>query len=87
MVYENVILGSGNVADYNAKLIRWNPDFGKSDHTFYNQALNTVFNYPTRGLAACYSSFICGVNGHNFKHYDEINTVDASVSSTLKCRI
>jgi adenine-specific DNA methylase len=70
-------LGPGNVADYNAKLTRWNPDFDKSDHTFYNQALNTVFNYPTRGLAACFPSFICSVNGHSFEHFEEIESADA----------
>jgi len=79
--YELVIskLGLGTLADYNAKLTRWNSDFDKSNNTFYNQALNTLFNYPTRGLAACYSSYICDINGYDFAHEEVVMTADARV--------
>jgi putative DNA methylase len=82
--YELVIskLGLGTLADYNAKLTRWNSDFDKSNNTFYNQALNTLFNYPTRGLAACYSSYICELNGHDFAHDEVVMTADARIMSS-----
>lgn len=72
-------LGLGNVADYNSKLTRWNSEFDKSNNTFYNQALNTMINYPTRGLAACWSSYLINLNGHNFNYTSEIITNDARI--------
>jgi adenine-specific DNA methylase len=74
-------LGLGTLADYNAKLTRWNSDFDKSNNTFYNQALNTFFHYPTRGLAACYTSYICEINGFNFEHKEKVKTIDARALS------
>jgi adenine-specific DNA methylase len=39
--------------DYNAKLCRWHSNLGagrvgKTENVFYNQSLNTLFNYATR---------------------------------------
>ena len=38
------------LVDRNAALIRWNPSRDGAEHVFYNQALNTLMNYPVRGL-------------------------------------
>ena len=43
-------LGINKCADFNSKICRWNPNCDKSEQTFYNQALNTLFNYGTRSL-------------------------------------
>ncbi|MDA8346581.1 MAG: DUF1156 domain-containing protein [Thermaerobacter sp.] len=37
--------------DYNNRLTRWNSRWDKSENLFYNQALNTLFNYGTRGFS------------------------------------
>lgn len=72
-------LGLGTIADYNSKLTRWNSEFDKSNNTFYNQALNTMINYPTRALSACFSAYKIEVIGHDFKHNEKIGTSDARV--------
>jgi predicted RNA methylase len=44
------------LGDFNSRLCMWRSDMSKSggagavDHVFYNQALNTIYNSPTRGL-------------------------------------
>jgi adenine-specific DNA methylase len=44
------------LGDFNSRLCMWRSDMSKSggagavDHVFYNQALNTIYNAPTRGL-------------------------------------
>lgn len=45
-------LGVGRCADYNAKLSRWAPQIGYelTVNVFSNQALNTILNFPCRGL-------------------------------------
>jgi len=45
------MLGINRVADYNSKLSRWAPQGDKTDNTFYNQALNTLYSYAGRGLS------------------------------------
>ena len=44
----------GRFLDYNAKLCMWDSypgpgRAGKTQHVFYNQALNTFYNYACRG--------------------------------------
>lgn len=70
-------LGIGTVADYNSKLTRWNSEFDKSNNTFYNQAFNTMLNYPTRGLAAVYSSYVLSLNGSDFHANQIVKIQDA----------
>ena len=36
--------------DWNSRISRWNPRWDKTENVFYNQALNTLFNYGTRGF-------------------------------------
>lgn len=42
-------LSIGRTANYSSKLSVWNTVFEKSEQTFYNQALNTLMNFPARG--------------------------------------
>lgn len=44
------ILALNKCIDFNSKLCRWNPNCDKTEQTYYNQALNTLFNYGTRSL-------------------------------------
>jgi putative DNA methylase len=37
--------------DWNSRISRWNPRWEKTENVFYNQALNTFFNYGTRSWA------------------------------------
>jgi adenine-specific DNA methylase len=54
-------LHSGLCADWNSKLLRWVPHIQKSggiggvNQSFYNQALNTLYNYSSRNLMALYA--------------------------------
>lgn len=44
------ILGLNKCADFGSSLCRWNPNCDKTEQTFYNQALNTLFNWGVRSL-------------------------------------
>ena len=45
------LLGINKCCDWNSRLSRWNAGWEKTEQVYYNQALNTFFNYGTRGLA------------------------------------
>ena len=54
-----VLLGLNRVLNWNSKLCGWDPsreDNGKQ--TFYNQALNTLFNYTTRSSKSVYTCWM-----------------------------
>ena len=42
------LLSLNKVADYNSRICRWDPNTDISKQTFYNQALNTLFNWGMR---------------------------------------
>jgi adenine-specific DNA methylase len=46
-----MMLALGRCADWNSKLCHWDPGTDKSKDTFYNQALNTFYNYAGRGFS------------------------------------
>jgi adenine-specific DNA methylase len=52
------LLGVGSASDFNSRLCRWIPHLAASGgigafaQTFYNQALNTLFNWGVRSLSA-----------------------------------
>ncbi len=55
------LLSAGNVADWNARLcqLRTSPgNEGRTEHIFYNQALNTFYNYGTRPLLRLTDTFL-----------------------------
>lgn len=53
------LLGIGRSADYNSKLSRWHTRTigDKTEQTFSNQALNTLYNYGARSLCALESAW------------------------------
>ena len=58
-----MLLGMSRCADYNSRLSRWHPrSIGdKSEQTFSNQALNTLFNYATRSFSSLEPAFFLDV--------------------------
>ena len=81
MVY--LTLGLSRCADYNSKLCRWHTRKvgDKSEQTFSNQALNTMFSFAGRGLSALERSFIM-----DFRRFDttEVATVSAADAREIK---
>ena len=41
-------VGMGRVLDYGSRLCSWDPNVDTTQHVFYNQALNTFWNYGSR---------------------------------------
>lgn len=61
------LLGINRCADFDSKLSRW-VNSGDTEHgkqTFYNQALNTLFNYSCRSFYDLRATFACDVNPCN----------------------
>lgn len=58
------LLGINKICDWNSKLCIWNTGIGteKSQNTFSNQALNTLFNYGTRGLSLLSNNWFFDIN-------------------------
>lgn len=55
------LLSAGNVADWNARLCQLRTSAGneaRTEHIFYNQALNTYYNYGTRPLTRLIDTFL-----------------------------
>jgi len=65
------LLGINRVISRNSKLCYWiNDDTHIGSHVFYNQALNTVFNYACRSIISTNENFYID----NFKKYN-LNTI------------
>lgn len=52
------LLGVGSSANWNSRLSHWNKVVHAVQHTFYNQALNTLFAFATRGLTLLQRPFL-----------------------------
>jgi putative DNA methylase len=50
-LHPGVLVFFAKALDWNSKLSRWNPRWEKTENVFYNQALNTFYNYGTRSWA------------------------------------
>lgn len=74
-----MLLGMSRCADYNARLSRWHPrSIGdKSEQTFSNQALNTLFNYATRTLSSLEPAFFLDLGASKVLGQAEIWPEDA----------
>jgi adenine-specific DNA methylase len=64
------ILGIHKCIDWNSRLCRWNPGIGneKSEQTYYNQALNSMFNWGTRSFNGAETSWFYDVNVYATNH-------------------
>lgn len=68
ITYIGVLLGLGKCADWNSKLARWDSSLAneKVAQTFSNQALNTMFNFPSKTVHSLQNSFLYTI--HFEKH-------------------
>lgn len=73
------LLGLNKCADYNAKLSHWNSSSGneKVEHTFYNQALNSLYNYGSRALMSLRNCWDFNINNYKFDSKNNIQIRDA----------
>jgi len=86
--YPELLLGVGRCADYNARLSRWHPrQIGdKSEQTFSNQALNTLYTYAARTIASLDSAFFLDLPVEHIRATEFIGPMD-SRSVTEVCNL
>jgi putative DNA methylase len=72
-------LSVNGLANRNSKLIIWNSGADKSEQTFSNQALNTLFNYACRPIAAIYSAWAFDFISCDFNNDSIVELKDARV--------
>ena len=73
------ILGLSRCADYNSKLCRWHTRTvgDKSEQTFSNQALNTMWSFAGRGLRALDKAFFVDMKACDTERGTTVTTADA----------
>ena len=72
-------LSINGLANRNSKLIIWNAGADKSEQTFANQALNTLYNYACRPLPAIYSAWCFSYFSNHFDNNSIVELKDARV--------
>lgn len=65
---------------YASKICLWDSGGDKGQQTFYNQALNCLYNFACRGLPAYYNNWVIDFPPIQFESISEFNTVDARVN-------
>jgi len=65
-----LLLGSGKNLDWNSKLCVWHPGVDLPQHTFYNQALNTLYIFGGRGNLYIYNSWMLAIP--SYKHNSSV---------------
>jgi len=72
-------LGVNRLVDYNSKLSRWHSGASaeKSEQTFYNQALNTIFNYGSRAMSSLNTVWFMNINNEYIDGKSVVNCIDA----------
>lgn len=73
------LLGVNKSADWNSKLSMW--DNGKSPsvkNVFYNQSLNTLFNYGCRGLTLYKTIWFYNINNFKIDSHTLVNPLNAT---------
>ena len=71
------LLGLNKCVDVLSKLSRWHSGVDKAEATFYNQALNTLFNYATRTTLTLQPAWFYNLNGQSFPHNNVVKLTDA----------
>ena len=71
------ILFLNNLADKNSKLSRWDTARDTSARTFYNQALNTLYNYASRTTYSLWSVYFLDYRREEIHNYGKIDVLDA----------
>lgn len=72
-------LGVNKIADWNSKLCRWGTGQARESaaQTFYNQALNAVYNYPVRALPMLEDLWCMQVKEYGIKTSASVKVEDA----------
>lgn len=73
-------------ADWNSRLCRWNSDGANElgTQTFYNQALNALFNYVTRSFNGLESAWFFRLNDYFIPGTSFVDAIDArNISNSL----
>ncbi len=65
----------GNLADFNSRLTRYPASRETINNTFSNQALNTMFNFPCRGLVQCENVFVLQAEVEAFSENAKSNVI------------
>jgi putative DNA methylase len=73
----STLLIVNNLINWNSKLCYWQFQGDKGTSTFYNQALNIVYNAPARGMAALWSLFDITYQNKPFDLNFSISPIDA----------
>ncbi len=73
------VLGLSRCVDYNSKLCRWHTRTvgDKSEQTFSNQALNTMYSFAGRGLVALEKSFFVDLSAYETAGCANVTVEDA----------
>lgn len=72
------LLGVNRCCNWNSRLCKWrNDETHPNDPTFYNQALNAVFNYSCRTFIHYYSSYITEIKKLILNNLIKIKVTDA----------
>lgn len=74
-------LSVNGLANRNSKLIIWNSGADKSEQTFSNQTLNTLYNYAVRPLSAIYSAWCFNFLETPFENNSLVELKDARIIS------
>jgi putative DNA methylase len=71
------ILGLHRCADWSTKICRWHngANSENSEQTYYNQALNTLFNWGTRSFYACTPCWFYNINSTIIPGRGAVNTL------------
>lgn len=75
----SLLLGLNKLANWDSKLCLWDaaPASEKVAQVFSNQALNTVFNHPARGLVSFPSAWFYKINNSEIKQHNTVKLVNA----------
>lgn len=75
------LLGLNRVVDYSTKLCRWDPNTDISKQTYYNQALNTLFNWGARSFTMMETTWLGNITKCDVCGNAEVKLVDARETS------
>lgn len=70
-------LGLNKIANFNSKLAIWNNVWDKTEQTFSNQALNTLFNFSSRAFTMNVTSWYFNINNSLIDTNKKVQITDA----------
>ena len=78
-IFVLLLQGVGKCIDWNSKLCKWTPAPAseKSEQTFLNQALNPLFTYGVRGLAAFEDNYKIAISPYKTHRRSTVDAKDA----------